>query len=301
MEQLVFFGTGPVAAASLDALVAHFKIEAVVTKQAPPHHRGSIPVQEVATKHNLPLMFANSARELDQRVSANPFNSQIGLVVDFGVIISKAVIDSFRLGIINSHFSLLPQWRGADPITFTVLSGQAGTGVSLMKIVEALDEGPLIAQEKIKISEDITTPELTHQLVNKSNAMLQTYLPKYIVGNLPPYEQPDDAPTYSRKLVKEDGLIDWHKPALQLEREIRAFIEWPKSRTTLAGKDVIIIKANAEQGMKNEKGIGEVFVTDSKEIGVQTGDGILLIAKLKPAGKPEMSATAFLAGYGQYL
>ncbi len=151
---VVFFGTGPVAARSLELLLENFAIEAIVTKPRPAHHRGSVPVLTVAENHSLPTVLVSSKHEASDAVQKANFKSNVGVLIDFGIIVSRDVIDAFPRGIINSHFSLLPEWRGADPITFSLLSGQKKTGVSLMHLVEAMDEGPLLG---IGIQEDIDT------------------------------------------------------------------------------------------------------------------------------------------------
>lgn len=296
-ETIIFFGSGPVAAASLAYLIDNFNIEAVITKSVPPHHRGSAPVEELAKHRSVPTYFANNRGELDTLVKQQRFSSRVGLVVDYGVIMSAEVINYFELGIVNSHFSLLPKWRGADPITFAVLNGDSKTGVSLMLIVPKLDEGDLLSQDTLAIKNDITTPQLTGQLVDLSNKMLARDLPRYVSGDLKPYPQPDQPSSYSRKLTKEDGLVDWHKPAEVIEREIRAFIEWPKSRTILAGKDVVITKAH----VTNRSGEPGTVIIDNKQLIIACGKGALVIEQLKPAGKPAMTAEAFLAGYRNFL
>lgn len=121
---LIFFGSGPVAAKSLQLLAKEFEIEAVITKPKPEHHRGDFPVEALANKLGLKLFYASTRSELTELFKSKPFSSQLGLVIDYGVIIGQDAIDYFRLGVVNSHFSLLPQWRGADPITFAILSGQ---------------------------------------------------------------------------------------------------------------------------------------------------------------------------------
>src|SRR5438045_3687175 len=138
-KTIAFFGSGPVAADSLIFLAEYFEIEVVVTKPVPAHHKVKAPVEEVARAKNLKLLFANNRSGLDKLIQEKPFKSELGIIVDFGVIVSQKVIDAFKLGIINSHFSLLPRWRGADPITFAILEGDAKTGVSLMLIDEQLD------------------------------------------------------------------------------------------------------------------------------------------------------------------
>ncbi len=295
-ETILFFGSGPVAAKSLELLAKDFSIEAVVTKPKPEHHRGDFPVLEVAKKLALKLYTPENKHQLSELFTTQPAKSQIGVVIDYGIIITKDVIDYFPLGIVNSHFSLLPQWRGADPITFSILSGQDKTGVSLMLIDEQLDTGKLIAQRSLPITRDTTTPKLTEELINLSVQMLAEYLPQYIKGELVPRAQPHpDRATYSRKLTKDDGIIDWNKPAEQIEREIRAFKGWPGSRATLAGKDIIVTKAHLIPVNHEASKPGDLEVVDGLLM-VECGDGTLCIDRLKPAGKREMSTKEFLAG-----
>ncbi|HSX31324.1 MAG TPA: methionyl-tRNA formyltransferase [Candidatus Saccharimonadales bacterium] len=305
-ESVVFFGAGDVAARTLRMLVDNFHIEAVVTKPRPPHHRGPWPVSELAEEFELRLIEADNKKSLTAAVLSADFESKVGVLVDFGIIVEQKVINTFPLGIVNSHFSLLPQWRGADPITFSILSGQSKTGVSLMLLVEKMDEGPLLAVGEADIDMvSTTTPELTSNLIGLSSAMLKDILPKYIAGDIKTASQTKVAqtvgysttPTYSRKLTKEDGILDWTKPAEQLEREVRAYAEWPKSRAILGGHAVIVTKARAEDG---EGTPGDVW-REGKRLGVYCTKGIFMIDALKPAGKPEMTTEAFLSGYGKDL
>lgn len=304
---IVFFGSGPVAAGSLEYLARHFTIEAVVTKPRPSHHKGDFPVLNVADTLKLTIYTATNRQELNRLFDGRPFQSQLGVLVDFGIIVSKRVIDYFPRGIINSHFSLLPEWRGADPITFSILSGQEKTGVSLMLLSPALDEGLLLAQTPYELPEDITTPALTDTLVDISNECLRTTIPLWLEDKAQAMPQEavtmaDSAkPSYSRKLTKEDGILDWRKPAVTLEREIRAFAEWPKSHSTIAGKEVIVTAAHVAKEDGPSNAIGLVHKTPEGLLGVTTSDGLLIIDKLKPAGKPEMTGQAFLAGYGRLL
>lgn len=297
-KKIVFFGSGPVAARSLSALANDFEVEAVMTKPATVEL-----MSQVLPKGYSALYSVKTKSELDSLIASMGFKAPVGVVVDFGIIISRQTIDSFPLGIVNSHFSLLPEWRGADPISFAVLSGQEKTGVSLMLIDEKLDEGPLLYQEKVTIQSKVTTPNLTDQLIGLSNRLLVEKLPDYINGNLKPYSQDLSKPiTYSRKLTKSDGKIDWQKSAKQIEREIRAFVEWPKSRTTLGGIEVIITKAHSVPSQPLGTQPGDIdIVPEANIIMVTTGNGSLCIDQLKPASKKEMSSQAFLAGYKNRL
>ena len=288
---LVFFGSGPVAAQSLRLLAKEFDIEAVVTKPTTLEEMSSI--DKKAKIHAV-----GNKKELDELMAACPFMSKVAVLIDFGIIVSQEVIDYFPKGIINSHFSLLPQWRGADPITFAILSGQTKTGVSLMLINAGMDTGQLIRQQSLPIDAKATTPSLTIQLIELSHKLLAENLPAYLEGSLKARQQPHpDRATYSRKLTKEDGILDFKKSAPVLEREIRAFQEWPKSRTNLAGVDVIITKASVTDNI----GPAGLPTVKNKQLIINCAEDALLIEELKPAGKPAMSAQAFLAGYGKNL
>jgi methionyl-tRNA formyltransferase len=295
-ETVVFFGSGPVAAESLRLLVQSFDIEAVVTKPRPAHHKGPVPVIDLAESLDLPLYTVEDKKAVAELVDKRPFTSRIAVLIDFGIMVPEQAIDYFPLGIVNSHFSLLPEWRGADPITFSILSGQERTGVSLMILVPAMDEGPLIAQGIYQLTPDITTPSLTDDLVELSYEMLAEILPKYVDGSIGPYSQDDSRPpTYSRKLTKDDGILDWHKPAVELEREVRAFLEWPKSRATVNGLELVIAKAHVVEANGRP---AKTAIIDKLPV-VYTANQALAIDTLKPAGKKEMTGEAFLAGYRQ--
>lgn len=293
-ESVVFFWSGPVAAKALALLAQHTRIEAVITKPQPKHHKEVFPV--IKTCNDLAItnvLTVSNKRELSDLFNNQTFTSRAGVVIDFGIIINQDVIDSFNLGIVNSHFSLLPKWRGADPITFSVLHGDEQTGVSLMLIVEKLDEGPVLTQQSLALTPNITTPVLTDQLIQLSDALLQSTLPVYFDGQIKPQPQPETGVSYSNKLSKTDGAIDWQKSAAELERQIRAFVEWPKSRTNIGGRDVVITAAHVEPG----SGTPGVLWLEGRQLGVYTSDGILVIDQLIPAGKKPMSGSDFLLGY----
>ena len=304
-ESIVFFGSGPVAAASLELLAQSFSIEAVITKPRPPQHRGAVPVITTAESLGLPIITTADKTELSAKIATANLKSRVAVLIDFGIIVRQDVIDSFPLGIVNSHFSLLPEWRGADPITFAILSGQQQTGVSLMLLVEAMDEGPLLAQAPYDIAPTETTPTLTQNLIELSYSLLCEILPLYLSDAVQPAPQETATqatpePSYSRKLTKKDGTLDFQKPAATLEREIRAYLEWPKSHTSIAAKDVIITAAHVASSYDTGVAVGGVYVYD-KNLLIQTHEGALAIDMLKPSGKSEMSASAFIAGYGQNL
>jgi methionyl-tRNA formyltransferase len=291
-ETIVFFGSGPVAARALELLSNNFNIEAVITKPAK-SHKDRVPVIDVSTKLGLKTYTFAKRTELDQFFKTAYFKSRVGILVDYGIIVSKTVIEYFPLGIVNSHVSLLPEWRGADPITFSILSGQSLTGVSLMLIDEGMDTGQLLDQKQLPLDK-LDNVSLTAKLIPLSDSMLAEDIPKYLNGELKAYPQPADAePSYSRKLNKADGIIDWHKTAEQIEREIRAYINWPNSTTQIKDKVVIITAAH----VVSESGTAGSFTINGNSLIFFTGENALEIDKLKPAGKKEMSIASFLAGY----
>lgn len=294
-EPIVFFGSGPVAAESLRLLAEDFEIEAVITKPRPAHHHGPVPVLELARELGLKTYTAENRKTLNALFEELRLESRLGILIDFGIIISQAIINYFPLGIINSHFSILPEWRGADPITFSVLSGQESTGVSLMLLVEAMDEGQLLSYGEYELPADITTPRLTHDLIYLSNGLLEGVIPAYLAGDikLAPQSVTGREVSYSRKLTKEDGMIDWRKPANHLEREIRAYIEWPKSRAQLATVEAIVTQAHVVDASGTP---GKTTIIDKQPV-VYCGEQALALDRLKPAGKQEMTGQAFLAGY----
>lgn len=300
---IVFFGTGPVAARSLELLSKNFTVEAVVTKPKPKLHRGEYPVLKLAERLGLPVIEVTDKVSTSSAITSRRFESKVALLIDFGIIVAKDVIESFDFGIINSHFSLLPQWRGADPITFSILSGQSKTGVSLMLLDIGMDTGKIIVQKSLAISSGETTPSLTDKLITLSDTLITEYVPKYLADEVKARQQPHpDRATYSRRLTKSDGIIDWSKSAKEIEREIRAFIDWPKSKTTFGSVDVLITKAHVVPINHAGNLPGKLDIQfDIGVLMVECGNGSLCIEALKPAGKTEMSASEFIRGYEKRL
>jgi methionyl-tRNA formyltransferase len=296
LEPIVFFGSGPVASESLKLLAQSFAVEAVITKPRQSHHKGDVPVLKTAEELKLKVYTVAKKSELDELIDKGFIKSRCGILIDFGIIISQKVIDYFPKGIINSHFSILPELRGADPITFAILSGQKQTGVSIMFLVEKMDEGPILGYGKYDMSQNITATQLTKDLIQLSYELLQHEVPKWLAGESrgnTPQSITGRKISYSRKLTKADGDIDWKKSAVQLDREVRAFIEWPKSRTRLGSIEVVITQAHV---IDTQGEAGSIKIIN-KELVVNCGDQSLVIDTLKPAGKKEMSGKAFLAGY----
>lgn len=292
-QSLVFFGSGPVAAESLELLLGDFDIEAVITKP-------TTKTEMKLVARDIPVYCVADKKELNKLFETNNFKSSIGLLIDFGIIVTNDIINYFSFGIVNSHFSILPELRGADPISFALLEGKKTTGVSLMLLVEAMDEGPILATKELDITDTDTSIELSTKLIQLSYRMLLETLPKYLTGEVTPYPQDTKTttPSYTRKLTKQDGLIDWNKDALTLEREIKAFISWPKSRTKLGSVDVVITNAySVPSNSPNTKPGNIKIVPEINLLSIETKNGCLYIERLKPVGKNEMDAKSFINGY----
>lgn len=289
----VFFGSGPVASESLRLLMNDFEIEAIVTK-----FTTKLEMEKIA--NGTPVLCVSDKKELSELIVAQKFKSKIGVLIDFGIIVGQDVIDYFELGIVNSHFSLLPRLRGADPISFAILEGHKTTGVSLMLLVQAMDEGPLLVTKEMEVTDTDDANTLSTKLIQLSYSLLAENLPKYVSGEAKP--EPQDTktttPTYTRKLTKRDGAIDWNKDALTIEREIRAYIEWPKSRTMLGDVDVVITKAYSVPSNSPDSKPGDIkIVPEINLLSIESENGSLYVEKLKPIGKNDMDAKSFINGY----
>ena len=232
-----------------------------------------------------------------------PHNAQLAVLAAYGRIIPQRVLDEFPLGIINVHPSLLPAYRGPTPIEQAILDGAPKTGVSIMRLTAGMDEGPIYVQKTVHLTGQETKAELTNRLQHLGAELLTEVLPGIADGSHQPRQQPHpDRATYSHMLKKADGVIDWTKPAVQLEREIRAFAGWPKSRTKLGDIDVVITSAHTVPTNSPDAAPGDLeIVSDGGVIMVNTSLGSLCIERLVPAGKTEMPVKAFLAGYANRL
>ena len=293
--KIVFFGTGTVSQATADALFQSFEIEAVITKTDRKISGKLVPtpMKSWAAEHNIQVYEIDTKSELDTLLQQTTFESQVGIIVDYGVIVSQFAIDSFPKGIINSHFSLLPRLRGADPITFSILNRDNVTGVSVMLINPELDAGPLLAQDELPLSQSETTPELTAKLIQLSNTMLAKVIPEYLTGHCEAYPQPDKPVSYTRMLTKADGLLDFNKSAEELEAEIRAFTGWPTSYFFINEERVVAQEVSISAESLAPK---QIEIIDQSRLLIGTATTALEFMLLKPAGKKQMDTQSFING-----
>ncbi len=300
-KKIIFFGTEDFSLGALQALVeAGYPIAAVVTKLDSPQGRGHKltppKVKTYAIEHNIPVWQPTKLSEIADDIRG--IDSPVGVLVSFGKIIPQSIIDLFTPGIINVHPSLLPKYRGPSPIETTILNGDTSTAVSIMQLSAAMDAGPVYGYTPLDLRGDETAPELYKSLGEIGNQTLLKLLPLILQGDATGLQQDDQQATYCHLIQKSDGSIDWNKSAVQIEREVRAYAEWPKSRATLGSIDVIITKAEV---VAEDASIPGTIRIENDELLVSTIDGWLKIIALKPLGKKEMPTKAFLSGYMSQL
>lgn len=301
-NRLVFFGNERLAtgvtttAPVLQALVAAgYEVAAVVVSQsnlAQSRKARNLEIQAVAERLGIPVLAPAKLVEIKEQLAAA--GAVAGILVAYGKLVPKEIIDLFPGGIINIHPSLLPKRRGSTPIESVILYGEKETGVSLMQLVEQMDAGPVYAQEIVPIKGDESKQALADTLLNSGAQLLIKYLPAILDGSLQGKAQDDLDATYDKQIKKGVGELDPTKPAAQLEREIRAYAGWPRSRLTLGTTEVIITKAHVAADVNGTP--GTLWLQD-RELGIHCAEGTLIIDALIPPGKKEMPAQAFLAGY----
>lgn len=288
-KTIVFFGTDSFSAVSLRELIAKgFSIAAVVTKPDSQKGRGrkltkSI-VKEIAEAHNIPVWQPVKVTEIAENISA--LQNPIGVLVSYGKIIPESIIKLFTPGIVNVHPSLLPKYRGPSPIESAILNGDTETGVTIMQLSKAMDAGPIYSQITVQLNDTETAPELEHQLAELGAQQLSLTLSAIMNGQAVATPQHDESATYCQLLSKENSLLATQTlTAEQAERQVRAYLAFPKTKAEIAGHTIVITKAHISTEKESALSIACAdtrFLTVDELIG--------------PSGKP-MTAKAFLNGY----
>jgi methionyl-tRNA formyltransferase len=217
------------------------------------------------------------------------------VVASFGQILASAVLDLAPHGCLNLHGSLLPRYRGAAPIPAAILAGDEVTGVTLMQMDEGLDTGPIITQAQCPIGPHDTTASLTARLADLSAGLLVETLPGWLAGTIPARDQDDSSATYCHPLRKEDGRLDWHQPADDLDRQVRACDPWPGTFTTWQGRRLKVLSARPHPGWSGGGEPGLVVDLDPG-VGVVAGKGALELLEVQLAGKKPMAVDRFVLG-----
>lgn len=304
MFRIVFMGTPDFAVPILQALIDTQHVVGVVTQPDRKAGRGQSlrpsPVKVLAQQVGLPLYQPSSLRKPESAEPIVTWQPQAVVVAAFGQILRPHLLELPPLGCINVHASLLPRWRGASPIQHAILAGDDQTGISLMRMDEGLDTGPVYTSEAIPIAPGETAQTLHDRLAALGAGMIRRHLPAILAGDMRATPQDDTQATYAPLIDKEDGRLDWRQSAAQLERRVRAMTPWPGAFTTWQDRRLKILTARAfssESPPAREP--GTVTIRDDAVL-VVAADGALQLLQVQPAGSRAMNATDFVNGYPDF-
>ena len=300
--KIVYMGTPDFAVAPLEALLAAgHTVTAVVTQPDKPKGRGKAlqptPVKEEAMRYGIPVYQPKKVREEEFQVVLRELNPDLIVVVAFGQLIPKSILELPRYGCVNVHASLLPKYRGAAPIQWAVINGEKESGVTIMKMDEGLDTGDMIAKTVVPLAADETGGSLFDKLSQVGAQLLLDTIPALEEGTVVCEKQPEESPTpYAAMLNKKMGLIDWSQDASVIECLVRGLNPWPSAYTYLKGKTLKIWQAKVVE-KQHEEEPGTIIEVDKKHLVVACKTNALLIERLQLEGKKQMETEAFLRGY----
>ena len=293
-------GTPEFAVPTLEALDDAQDIVGVVTQPDRPRGRGRklrpSPVKRVALERELPLFQPKTLRKPDSVAQLASWEPDVIVVAAFGQILTIEVLDLPPHGSINVHASLLPRWRGAAPVAAAIMAGDEITGVTIMRMDEGLDTGPILTQREEPILPHDTRASLSERLSTIGAELLIETLPSYLAGDIEPRPQDPERASYANQLRKAEGRLDWSRPAVELERKIRALTPWPGTFTTLNGKRFKVLDGSVMPEWSGEAPPGTIVAVDGG-VAVATGEGALRLEKVQLAGKRPMEIQAFLCGH----
>ena len=299
--RIVFFGTPSFALPTLNSLLqGPDQVVSVVTQPDREKGRGRkvviSPVKELALRYSLSPLQPEQAKEEAFQKALKGLEPDLVVVVAFGQILPKSVLNIPKYGAVNVHASLLPRYRGAAPIAWAILNGEKVTGVTTMVMDEGMDTGDILLQSEVPIGEEDTCQTLHDRLAPVGARLLTETLDKMKEGNIQPIPQDASKATYAPSLRKEDGHIDWKKEAVEIDRQVRALNPWPGTFTRLGGRSLRIHKGAVRERVPAGKAGTVVWVgTDSIE--VETGRNAYVIKEVQLEGKRRMSTREFLSGH----
>lgn len=290
-KRLVFFGTELFSVPTLQSLIDHkYDIAAIVTKPDARRGRGKKvfvhPIKQIGIDHNITVLQPERLDSCEEDLKA--LQADAAILVSYGKIISKRILNVFEpIGIINIHPSRLPRYRGPSPIEAAIVSGDASTAISIMKLDVGMDTGPIYIQQDVDLKGNETKPELSNRLSHEGATLLVDVLPDILSGSLQPKPQSDSDVSVTSLISKQDGFIDpTTDDAAMIERKIRAYLGYPKSKTTLGENDVIVTSASVSSGPSSD----ELIVPCANDSWLRINQ---LIA---PSGRT-MSGIDFMNGY----
>jgi methionyl-tRNA formyltransferase len=300
--RIVFMGTPDFAVPSLKALLqSGHDVVGVVTQPDRPKGRGqelaASPVKQLAARHRIPVLQPLKMKDPAFLDALSAWKPDLIVVTAFGRILPKVVLDLPPHGCINVHASLLPKYRGAGPIQWAIIRGEQETGITTMRMDEGMDTGAILLQETVPITPDDTAGTLSSRLADVGGRLLIVTLSQLLAGTVTPRLQDSSQATMAPLLKKEDGLLDWTLPALDLANRVRGLSPWPGAHTYLGEDRWVIWKASALERSATTAPAGTIVDATKEGIAVSTGRGVLRIMQLQPANSRRMSAAEYLAGH----
>jgi methionyl-tRNA formyltransferase len=299
--RVVFFGTPAFAVPTLDALLAsHHPVVGVVTQPDRRRGRGQkttdAPVKSRALAAGIPILQPDKLKAPESLSALVALGADLGVVAAYGRILPDAILAAPRLGMINVHASLLPGYRGAAPVHRAVMAGEQETGVTIMRVVQALDAGPMLAAARRPIGADDTSVEVERDLARIGAALLVDIVDRLAAGTAHETAQDEALATYAHRLTKEDGLMDWSRPARDLHNQVRGLHPWPHAQTFLNGQRLIVLasRVSSEPGTAPP---GTILAARGDVLAVAAGSGVLDIVELQAEGRRPMDTREFLAGH----
>lgn len=303
--KIVYFGTPEIAVKPLEYLIGKDDIEvlAVITQPDKPAGRGKKvlppPVKECAEKHKINVFQPRLIRKDENLInSLREMKPDAFITVAFGQILSKELLDIPRLGTINLHASLLPKYRGPNPIQWTIINGDTSSGITTMLSDEGIDTGPMLIKKQIELSDSLDSVELAEKISEIGGEYLYESIVKLNKGEITPEKQDDTQATYAPKLKKEDSIINWQDSSQAIHNKARGMKPWPGSTTSYKEAQIKIVETEIIKDKKNinQSNVGEITGIINGGIAVITGEGLILVKKLQPAGKKVMDAASWYNG-----
>jgi methionyl-tRNA formyltransferase len=299
--RVVFFGTPAFAVPTLDAILAsRHRLAAVVTQPDRPRGRGQrtidAPVKARAVAAGLPVLQPETLKDAAFQSALQAFEADVGVVAAYGKILPDAVLAMPRHGMINVHASLLPRYRGAAPVHRAVIAGDTVTGVTIMRIVKALDAGPMLDTITVPIPAEATSVDVERELAAAGAPLLVGVLNRLAAGPVPGIPQDDSVATYAARLTRDEGRIDWTVSAPSVHNLIRGLHPWPHAYTYLGARRLILLRSRVRPEPPAAPP-GTVVLARGDALHVATGDGTLDVQELQAEGARAMTTRDFLAGH----
>jgi len=295
--RIVFMGSPQFSVPSLEAISSHYEIIGVFTQPDRPAGRGrklqASAVKTASLDLGIPVFQPKKIRQEDAVAQLVALSPDLIIVSAYGQILSQSILDIPRLGSVNVHASLLPNWRGAAPIQASILNGETVTGITIMLMDAGMDTGPILSQAELEIEAEETGGELASRLSLLGAELLLDTLPGYINGEIRPSPQEDDEATYAPMIQRSDGLLDFNKSADLLERQVRAYEPWPTSYLVWEGRRIVVRSAHSKPSDETEVGL---VLKSNGHPAIVTTEGALVLDLIQPAGKKPMRGDAFLRG-----